>query len=272
MEALMTKNNGFKKAAHAYQHAHPELTYQQAKRAVAYSSQTPRRRRWAPGQVPWVRTNEDTAPTCYFCGERELIISATDMRADRGRVAMYCDNPDCDAREFEVIVMRDGTASTPQRTDVRIMEHYPHAKIRPMWEQAIDGAGDGWAAGTAPYARTGQHAMECLFCGEQSCAVAEDDVSADTGRIRFHCNNSSCAALKIEVLAFRDGTGLCGRRPDVKALHDINPTRARDILRERERTGSKEPHVLPVSDYYTYPDGVDPLQARLSAPAPWEET
>ena len=27
----MTKNNGFKKAAHAYQHAHPELTYQQAR-------------------------------------------------------------------------------------------------------------------------------------------------------------------------------------------------------------------------------------------------
>jgi len=33
----MTRNNPFKKAARAYQQARPELTYQQAKRAVAYN-------------------------------------------------------------------------------------------------------------------------------------------------------------------------------------------------------------------------------------------
>lgn len=262
----MTKNNPFKKAARAYRQAHPELTYQQAKRAVAYTS-TPRRR-WKPGQVPGVRTDSDTSPMCFFCGKHELIISATDLRSDNGRVAMYCDNSDCDAREFEVIIMRDGTATTPQRTDVRIMERHKPTGPRPVWSH---GLGDGWAAGTAPYARTDGRDMGCLFCGERSCAVTDDDVAADTGRIRLRCTNSLCAVQVFEVLVCRDGTGLCGQRLDVKGLHDIKPTRARDLLRAHERDGGRGFFALPVRDYYTYPDGVDPLQTRISGPAPWEQ-
>lgn len=64
-------------------------------------------KRWDFGWVPWIRTDE--APKhvlCYFCGETRAIISLGDKPEDRGRIQVYCDNADCDARIIDVIPMR----------------------------------------------------------------------------------------------------------------------------------------------------------------------
>lgn len=83
---------------------------------------------WNAGDVPWVReTLEGSAfgssgyAQCYFCGELSVKLSVGDLSSDSGRVEVYCDNGNCDAREVTVIVTRDGHRSD-RRADVRILE------------------------------------------------------------------------------------------------------------------------------------------------------
>ena len=179
---------------------------------------------WEPGQSPWVRIRGDDEPFyCYLCGEREAFLSSTDWPSDHGRVTVYCDGRDCDARETEVIVMRDGTTTTPARADVQVMQKFAPMETRPTSEQ---GPGRDWATGTPPSVRTKMDKVFCLFCGDHSCSPARDDVADDNGRIRLQCTNSRCRASQIEVLVIRDNTRWTRRRSDVKGLEDIRRRRA----------------------------------------------
>jgi hypothetical protein len=57
---------------------------------------------------------------CYFCGGQTVTRSVSDIADDTGRIDLYCDNPDCDAREIAVIVCRDGHGAWG-RADVRAL-------------------------------------------------------------------------------------------------------------------------------------------------------
>lgn len=58
---------------------------------------------------------------CIFCGADTAKLSNDDKSNDTGRVQLYCDNQRCEAREVEVIVMRDGKQGA-LRADVRALE------------------------------------------------------------------------------------------------------------------------------------------------------
>ena len=261
----MTKHSAQKKAARAYQQAHPGTRLADALRAVT-RPQSPHLAAWAPCDVPWIRRTDGPA-ACYFCGNSTAIRSFTDMTADRGRVSVYCESGECDAREVEVLVVEDGTEDTRSRTDVRIMAHFEPMNGRPEW--AGIGPSPDWAAGTPPYVRNIRGANEtigCLFCGEQTCTLSRNDVAADEGRVRLHCTNTRCRVREVEVLVMRDGTGWPAERPDVKALRALFPTRA-DQLASHLPAG--EPAIFPVSDFHEPAQGVDPLAMRISGPIPW---
>jgi hypothetical protein len=161
-----------------------------------------------------------------LCGKRTAIQSFGDLPTDHGRVQMYCENEHCDARETEVIVVDDGTTTTPGRTDVRIMARYGRVTTtRPSWW--MEQVGRDWATGTVPSARTVNGKTTCLFCGEQTCTPSRNDVPADTERLRLHCTNPRCSVSEVEVIVTRDGTSWTRNRPDVKALDAIVPRRRR---------------------------------------------
>lgn len=92
---------------------------------------------WRRGTIPWVRkqpqlahsadTRNGSGACCYFCGSQTVKLSMGDYAGDTGRVEVYCDNPQCEAREVTLIVIRDGSGAG-RRADVRALE-------------AIDGAG-----------------------------------------------------------------------------------------------------------------------------------
>lgn len=261
----MTKHSELKRAARAYQAAHPGMRLADAIRAVARPEASDRRR-WTPTATPWLRTPGSGPADCYFCGQDTAIWSATDMPNDSGRVAVYCENPDCDAREAEVLVVDDGTDATPKRTDVRILAHYPPAPP----QKPIFGPGPGaaWAAGTTPALRTTTEPLSCLFCGEDTCTVSRNDIAADNGRLRVHCTNARCAMREAEVLIMRDGTTGPQSRQDVKALRGLFVSRA-DQMAAQLPPG--KPRVFPARDWAEPADGADPLQMRTAGPVPWGE-
>lgn len=83
---------------------------------------------WNAGETPWVRGTLEGSPydsagyaQCYFCGDMTAKLSADDLNGDSGRVEVYCNNGNCDAREIVVIVARDGNHSD-RRADVRILD------------------------------------------------------------------------------------------------------------------------------------------------------
>lgn len=88
---------------------------------------------WEAGTEPWARravmSGEELQ--CPFCGQHTLIRSFGDLRADNARVELYCDSQDCDAREITVLVMRDATAETAGRPDVRALEAIETGKYGP---------------------------------------------------------------------------------------------------------------------------------------------
>jgi hypothetical protein len=85
-----------------------------------------------------IRTLGDREPVnCYMCGNRTAILSFNDLPTDHGRVTVYCEHVLCDARETEVIIVRDGTTTTPGRTDVRILDRYQPMTSRPAWQQGV---------------------------------------------------------------------------------------------------------------------------------------
>ncbi len=72
---------------------------------------------------------------CPFCGTDELLVSTRDREEDSGRVQMYCSSPECDAREFEIIVRRDGQPE--KRADIDALDRLaaaggdPAARVDP---------------------------------------------------------------------------------------------------------------------------------------------
>lgn len=257
----MTENWAIKQAARAYRQEYPGTRLADAIKAVTHPGPAPAV--WTAGGMPAIRRR--VQQTCYFCGERQIIPSMTDMAQDCGRVAVYCDNSDCDAREFEVIVTNDGTAKTRNRTDVRILSHFPPLHGRPMWT----GPGQDWAAGTPPYIRTHRGPAECVFCGEQTCLPARHDDAADDARIRLNCNNPRCQVREVEILLMRDEVRSLRERADVEALNALFVTRA-DRLAAELPPG--QPPIFPWRDFAEPADGVDPLAMRISGPVPWDAT
>lgn len=82
---------------------------------------------WSSGQEPWIRAAlpgralaAQGYAQCYFCGAQTAKLSAVDLSGDTGRVEVYCDNSDCEAREVAVIVLRDGNRAS-DRADVRML-------------------------------------------------------------------------------------------------------------------------------------------------------
>lgn len=83
---------------------------------------------WSAGDTPWLRSWQSATTgepglgyaTCMFCGAATLKLSATDMWADTGRLTVYCDNMNCDMREAELVVTRDGSGGQ-RRSDVRAL-------------------------------------------------------------------------------------------------------------------------------------------------------
>jgi hypothetical protein len=83
---------------------------------------------WNPKETPWLR-REDANPAkrgtavaqCYFCGDLTAKLSYGDAGSDNGRVEVYCDNQDCEARETVVIVERDSHGAG-DRADVRALK------------------------------------------------------------------------------------------------------------------------------------------------------
>lgn len=148
-----------KEAARKFMREHPGTTYPAAKRAVARNSAPAPDPRSHP--IPWARRGRhDIAAPCFFCGNDDsLIRSSGDLRPDRRRVQVYCDNDQCDAREIEVIVVEDGTEATAERTDVRILAKFAPVSGRPI-SSLIEEFGD-WIPGAVPAARTA--ASVCLF-------------------------------------------------------------------------------------------------------------
>ena len=55
-----------------------------------------------------------------FCGDETVILSDFDRALDYGRVEVYCDSPECDAREVVLLIRRGEGAN--MRADVRALE------------------------------------------------------------------------------------------------------------------------------------------------------
>lgn len=259
----MTKNSSHKKAARALQRAKPGMNFNAALAALDRRRPPGPARSWAAhGQDPWVRTLDDGTPTrCYLCGRTSGIVSFGDLPVDPGRVQMYCEHHQCDARETEIIVVDDGTAATAQRSDVRILAHFPPVTERAEWWKPD--ARRTWAAGMTPHVRSSGQQMPCLFCGAISCVLASGDVAGDSGRVRLRCTNPDCAVRAVEVLPIRDGSVQTSDRAEVKALHALHPPRKR----QGKMAGPVE--IVPLVD--PDPPSVETvLQRRLAAPVPWE--
>lgn len=257
----MTKNSSHKKAARALQRTTPGVNFNAAMAALDHKRPPAPARTWTHGQQPWVRTLPEGAPTrCYLCGRTSSIVSFGDLAVDRGRVQMYCEHHQCDARETEVIVVVDGTPATAVRSDVRIMAHFPSAADRPRWWEPDPRR--TWASGTPPHVRSSGQRMPCLFCGALTCTVAPGDIAGDTGRIRLRCDNGACDVVEVEVVPIRDGGG-AGFRPEVEALQALQPPRKH----HGRLTGPLE--IVPVVDPDP-PSDEAVLQRRLSGPVPWE--
>lgn len=210
----MTKNYAKKRAAKALQLVNPGTNRPDAMRAVDQAAPGATRT-WRRGTTPWMRTPANQPFECYFCGHRKAIQSFGDKPTDNGRVSAYCDNSNCAAREYEIIVVDDNTTATSNRSDVRILDHFGPVTKRPAWNIRSD---QDWAAGTAPNVRRNPGPTVCLFCGEHTNELAAGDTAADHGRIRLHCTNPRCAVVDAEVLVFRDATRATATRRDIDAL------------------------------------------------------
>lgn len=257
----MTKNYARKRAARALQQANPELTRPEATRLVK-KTQGATANSWRRGQIPWMRAGARRQAGCYFCGRATAIVSLVDEAADTGRISMYCDNSDCAARDFEVIVVDDGTAATRGRTDVRIMAHFNSTAEGPAPSSRSD---QDWSAGMPPHARTSGTAALCLFCGQQSNCLSDSDIAGDHGRIRLRCTNSGCAVSSAEVLLIRDATRETSTRGDVTALRSLEP-----VYFGRPKRGPGELDIFTVQELEEHASQFDVLQLRTSAPVPWE--
>jgi hypothetical protein len=67
------------------------------------------------------REKHVTGYSCPFCGVETLKLSYTDIWGDRLRIELYCENPNCDVREFIVLALRAEDA-TRNRSDVEALD------------------------------------------------------------------------------------------------------------------------------------------------------
>jgi uncharacterized Zn finger protein len=99
---------------------------------------------WGPDQQPWIRQQvienpskrDTTIAQCYFCGEMTAKVSWGDMTADNGRVEVYCNNHNCEAREVVVLVERDSFAAG-DRADVRALKAVDDASHSAMEPEIV---------------------------------------------------------------------------------------------------------------------------------------
>lgn len=258
----MTKNYAKKRAAKALQLANPGTTRPAAMRAVDHSAPAATRT-WRRGSTPWMRTPANQPSECYFCGHHTAIRSFGDHPTDNGRLSAYCENSDCAAREYEIIVVDDNTTATRNRSDVRILAHFGPVTDRPTWNIRSD---QDWAAGTAPHVRRNPSPTVCLFCGEHTNQLAAGDTAADHGRIRLHCTNPRCAVVDAEVLVLRDATMATATRRDIDALSDLEP-----VNFGRPKT---EPGQMRIESFQELRDRearFDAFKLRSSGPVPWQQ-
>ncbi|MEV4462771.1 hypothetical protein AB0J51_04025 [Micromonospora echinofusca] len=97
---------------------------------------------FAEGDQPAIRRaradRDYLAFPCYFCGDRQMKRSYSDSARDPGRLELYCDSPNCDAREVVVLIRRGAGAHL--REDVRAIND-----VRPPAQRLS--SGDTWLSG-----------------------------------------------------------------------------------------------------------------------------
>jgi hypothetical protein len=103
-----------------------------------------RRQPWIAGETPWIRRDlsQNRYTRCPFCGEESAILSVSVRSADYGRVEIYCDSPECDAREIIILVRRGEGAH--QRADVRALRAVDHAVPIPDVVPLLEDFGEEW--------------------------------------------------------------------------------------------------------------------------------
>lgn len=223
----MTKNSAMKRAARAYQQAHPGTPFPVALRAVDTRSAGDRpapAADWSHGSTPWIRRRVGSpagseAITCYLCGSSTMMRSWGDLADDHGRVQLYCDNPDCAAREVDLIVLRDGHPDTLRRADVQALDAITPTAHHPIQTLTVP---DSWVAGAVPWVRTTEVSVTCVFCGKRTCMRSRADVVDDRGRVQLYCDNPQCDVREVELIVMRDGTPRTLVRPDVSKLREID--------------------------------------------------
>jgi hypothetical protein len=191
---------------------------------------------WDSGTTPWLRA-ADSMFTCYWCGEQTATRSWGDLAGDTGRVEFYCENPDCTAREVDVVILDDRRHSARDRADVRALTRHPGEVMTHLVFTDSDAPPRYMVRSEPqPAARTGGGPVRCLFCGDTSCVVDRSDNDADIGRLKFRCTNTYCDATRLDAIVGRDGTVETSEREDVKTLRDIDdPPRPRATKPMRRR-------------------------------------
>lgn len=212
----MVKNSAKKRAARAHQQANPDMRYTTA---LADIERPARATDWSHGKTPWLRTIGREPITCYLCGEPKMIRSFGDEKTDTGRVQLYCDNPQCEAREVELIVLRDGASATLRRADVQVLDTIAPAAHHRV---PVPGARGDWIPGKVPWVRTTSEPVTCAFCGKDTALLSRADAAADRGRVQLYCDNPQCDVREVELIVMRDGTNTTLDRPDVARLNEID--------------------------------------------------
>lgn len=211
----MVKNSAKKRAVRGYKQEHLGMRYTTALAELGRSEDAAG---WAHGTAPWIRSGRDPI-TCYLCGETTMIRSSGDEEADSGRVQVYCRNLRCDAREVELIVLRDGTSATLRRADAQVLNTVaPRAHHRAQ-EPSAEGS---WIAGSTPWVRIAAGRATCVFCGSRTAALSRADVAADCGRVQVYCDNPQCDVREVELIVMRDGTNKTMNRSDVAQLNNLD--------------------------------------------------
>ena len=93
---------------------------------------------WDTDETPWLKGIQSSTlgepgmgyAQCLMCGAETLKLSSTDVWADTGRLTLYCDNMNCDAREMELVVTRDNGRAL-RRADVRALKAIDDGRPQP---------------------------------------------------------------------------------------------------------------------------------------------
>lgn len=99
----------------------------------------PRNPEYEVGDRPFARDNF-AQMHCPFCGGSVLKQAYSDIDDDDLRVTLYCNNPQCDVREFTILAMAIGQRN--ERADVMALEMIddglPHERLPEVVELGRD--------------------------------------------------------------------------------------------------------------------------------------